>query len=198
MGNLNSVARKLTNLNVDSTISSNPTDIINADKLILPGVGHFHKAMQNIRDLNLEDALNEFALVKKKPILGICLGMQLMAKTSEEGINGDTQGLGWFDAEVVRFDVNDTLKYKIPHIGWNTVSISKESALMKDLPQDTSFYFVHTYHIKMRQQIDILNETEYGYKFTSAIEKDNIFGAQYHPEKSHDAGNQFFKNFISI
>jgi len=166
MGNLQSVKRKLDKLGVESMISSDPKDILNASKLILPGVGHFGTAMKNLHDLNLIDALNEAVLVKKTPILGICLGMQLMARTSEEATALDTPsitfqaldqrvihqtnritddqvtdeggsiegGLGWFDAEVVKFQQKDTLRFKTPHTGWNTVSIEKESPLFKDIP----------------------------------------------------------------
>lgn len=195
MGNLFSVQKKLAKLKVVPIISSNAEDISNADKLILPGVGHFGKAMENIHRLGLADALNEVVLVKQKPILGICLGLQLMAKHSEEG---DATGFGWFDAEVVRFQVKDHLKYKIPHMGWNQVSIMKESKLMKGLPDLSEFYFVHSYHIKTSMGEDVLNETEYEYKFPSAMEKGNVFGVQYHPEKSHDVGEMLFKNFLNL
>lgn len=195
MGNLNSVKRILSNLKAISIISSDPKIIANADKLILPGVGHFKKAMENLVTLNLLEILNTVVLGKKKPILGICLGMQLMAKTSEEG---NVEGLGWFDAEVVRFRVNDTLKFKIPHIGWNQIIKSKNSVLMKEIPDLSEFYFVHSYHLKLKNQDDLLNETDYEYRFPSAIEKDNIFGVQYHPEKSHDVGELLLKNFVNL
>lgn len=195
MGNLNSVKRKLSRIKIDALISSHPKDIAIADKIILPGVGHFSQAMANLRTLKLLDPLNDFALIQKKPILGICLGMQLMAKRSEEG---NVNGLGWFDADVVRFKIQDKLKYKIPHIGWNQIAITKPSALMIDINPDSEFYFVHAYHFLNRNPEDILNTTEYEYPFTSAIEKENIFGVQYHPEKSHDVGEQLFKNFCNL
>lgn len=195
MGNLNSVKRMMDRLRVESVISANPKIIAESDKIILPGVGHFGKAMANLKELNLLDTLNEAVLVKKKPILGICLGMQLLAKHSEEG---DSEGLGWFEAEVVKFDVSDKLKYKIPHMGWNQVSIKKTSSLMKNIPEMSEFYFVHSYHIKKEKHDETLNETDFEYTFTSAIEKENIFGVQYHPEKSHDAGAQLLKNFIEL
>lgn len=195
MGNLNSIKRKLSHIKVNAIISSNPQDILNADKIILPGVGHFQKAVENLKNLNLLDVINEAVLIKKKPILGICLGMQLMANKSEEG---NINGFGWIDAEVIKFKTNNTLKYKIPHIGWNQITKTKQSALMKDVPDLAEFYFVHSYHFKCNNSADILNETEYEYKFTSAIEKENIFGVQYHPEKSHDVGEQILKNFIEM
>ena len=195
MGNLNSVKRKLDKLFVQNIISSDPKDFMQADKIILPGVGHFQMAMENLKNRNLIHALNETVLVKKKPILGICLGMQLMAKQSEEG---NSTGLGWFDANIVKFKVLDSLKFKVPHMGWNQIIISKPSSLFKNVEDHSEFYFVHTYHWKSNNQNDVLNETDYDYTFTSAVEKENIFGVQYHPEKSHDAGEQLLKNFIDL
>jgi len=195
MGNLHSVKKKLDRLKTTSSITSNPRDIIKADKIILVGVGHFAKAMKNIKELGLLDALSEVAIIKKKPVLGICLGMQLMAKDSEEG---NTEGLGWLDANVRKMQVDDTLKFKIPHTGWNKITQSKKSHLMKGIPESSEFYFVHSYYLRSNETSNILNETEYCFKFTSAIEKDNIFGVQYHPEKSHDVGEVLLKNFISL
>ena len=195
MGNLNSVKKKIDRLKATSKITSNPKEIINAEKIILVGVGHFAKAMKNIQELGLLEALNEVAIIKKKPVLGICLGMQLMANDSEEG---NTEGLGWINANVRKMKVNDTLKFKVPHMGWNKIIKSKESALMKGIPKLTEFYFVHSYYLQSNEASDVLNETEYSFKFTSAIEKDNIFGVQYHPEKSHDAGEVLLNNFISL
>jgi glutamine amidotransferase len=193
--NLYSVKKSLDRMRVSSIISSDPKDIINTEKIILPGVGHFGKAMSNLKELNLLDTLHEAVLVKQKPILGICLGMELMAKESEEG---NVEGLGWLDAEIIRFNVSDKLKYKIPHICWNQVYIKKNSPLMNNISDSSEFYFVHSYHLKINTQSDILSETQYDYFFPSAIEKDNIFGVQYHPEKSHDAGAQLLKNFIEL
>ncbi len=203
MGNLHSVKKKLDRLKVDAIISSDPAVILNATKLILPGVGHFGNAMQNLREMNLLDALNEAVLVKKTPILGICLGMQLMAKTSEEtlengvrrGGESGEKGLGWFDAEVVKFSFEDTLRFKVPHTGWNTISIEKESPIMKDIPEHSEFYFVHSYYMKVIDSSDVLTYTDYGKRFASAVSKGNIYGFQYHPEKSHDVGMRLLENF---
>jgi glutamine amidotransferase len=195
MGNLNSVKKKLYRLKTTASITSNPKDIIKADKIILVGVGHFAKAMKNIKELNLLDTLNEVAIIKKKPVLGICLGMQLMANDSEEG---NSEGLGWLDANVRKMQVDDTLRFKIPHTGWNKITQSKKSHLMKGIPESSEFYFVHSYHLMSNETSNILNETEYCFKFISAIEKNNIFGVQYHPEKSHDIGEVLLKNFISL
>lgn len=195
MGNLNSVKRQFTRLRIDAKITSNQNEILNADKIILPGVGHFENAMNNLESLKLIDTLNEFALVKQKPILGICLGMQLMANYSEEG---NVKGFGWIEANVVRFKVSDTLRYKIPHTGWNQIEIKKQSVLMKNIAENSEFYFVHSYHFENNFTEDVLNTTLYDYYFTSAVEKNNIFGVQFHPEKSHDAGCLLIKNFVEL
>jgi len=195
MGNLHSVRKKLQRIGVNAEISSNPFVIAQASKLILPGVGHFSKAIQNLKSLNLFDALNESVLVRKIPILGICLGLQLMSKHSEEG---DTEGFGWFDAEVIHFEMQDQLKHKVPHMGWNNVQTKKHSLLFDGIPESQEFYFVHSYHIKSDKEVDILATTEYEYSFVSALERDNIFGVQFHPEKSHDVGEKMLANFLSI
>lgn len=195
MGNLRSVKRKLDRVNAPSFISNDATKLKKSDKLILPGVGHFASAVNELKSRGLWDFLNQEVLINKKPILGICLGMQLMAKHSEEG---DSEGLGWFDADVVRFDVQDTLKYKIPNMGWESITPKKDSFLIKDIPSEAMFYFVHSYHIVCKTKEDILSSSEYGYEFTSAIEKNNIFGTQFHPEKSHDFGEKLFRNFTEL
>lgn len=195
MGNLNSVRKALTGININAVVSSGPADILNSQKIILPGVGHFGNAMFNLNKLNLTDALHEAVLVQQKPVLGICLGMQLMAKKSEEG---DAEGLGWFDAEVKKFEIADKMKYKIPHIGWNKVDVKKQCPLMSNISETSEFYFVHSYCVNANNQADILNETQYERTFTSAISRENIFGVQYHPEKSHDAGAQLLKNFVEM
>ncbi|MDG2061504.1 MAG: imidazole glycerol phosphate synthase subunit HisH [SAR86 cluster bacterium] len=195
MGNLHSVKKALNYLNVDPIITSTKIDIDSADKIILVGVGHFKKALENLRSLNIIDALNDAVLIRKKPILGICLGMQLMAKKSEEG---NIEGLGWIDGEIKKFEVKNSLKYKVPHIGWNNIEITQDSPLMKDIKNNTEFYFVHSYHFVTKNKKYIVNETKYEDRFISAFQDDNIFGVQYHPEKSHDHGKTLLKNFIEI
>jgi glutamine amidotransferase len=194
-GNLNSIKRTLDRIGSPSTISSHLKDISQADKIILPGIGHFAKAMANLKELDLLDALNEAVLVKQKAVLGICLGMELMALNSEEG---DTPGLQWLDAEAVRFKVSASDRCKVPHMGWNSIQIKKASTLMKDVEDLSEFYFAHSYHLKLNDRSDALNETEYGITFPSAVERKNIFGVQYHPEKSHRRGVQVLKNFIDM
>jgi glutamine amidotransferase len=195
MGNLRSVQKKFQRAGAEVDISSDLKEIINAQKLVLPGVGHFANGVKKLKELGIWDVLNKKVLEDKVPILGICLGMQLMAKHSEEG---DIEGLGWFDAEVVKFRINDRLKYKVPHMGWNNAVHKKDSLLMKDVPSDAMFYFVHSYHIKCNDSKDILTSTEYEYEFTSTIQKGNIYGTQFHPEKSHDWGEVVFRNFVNL
>lgn len=178
-----------------SIISSELKDLTEADKIILPGIGHFAKAMANLKELGLLDALNEAVLIKRKAVLGICLGMELMALTSEEG---DTPGLQWLDAEAVRFNISASTRHKVPHMGWNKIQITKLSALMKGVEDLSEFYFAHSYHLKINDRSDLLNETEYGLPFPSAVERNNIFGVQYHPEKSHHTGVRVLKNFIDM
>ena len=194
MGNIFSVQKRLEKLNHEFIVSADPAVIANANRLILPGVGHFAVAMDNLRTSGLIEVLNRAVLIDKVPILGICLGMQLMCAFSEEG---DCEGLGWFDAKVVKFKFEDTLRFKVPHTGWNQIHISKKSQLMIDIPEGSYFYFVHSYFLKLNEETDQLNFTSHEYNFTSAIEKENIYGVQYHPEKSHDIGLQLLKNFIT-
>lgn len=195
MGNVNSVKKQLTKAGASVIISSDPNEIINADKIVLPGVGHFKKAMENLSELNLIELLNDLVLTKGKPILGICLGMQLMTKFSEEG---NVSGLGWFDAQVIRMHVSDPLRFKIPHVGWNSVTTNKPCALTQNIENNSLFYFVHAYKVVANSQNDVVHTTTYDQEFVSAISKDNIFGVQYHPEKSQEIGIQLFKNFIAI
>lgn len=194
-GNHFSVHKKLNRLGYKVTTSNNIDKIRSADKIVMPGVGHFGKAMENLKQLNLIDVLNEEVLNNNKPILGICLGMQLMASYSEEG---NIKGLNWFDATVEKFKINNQLLHKVPHTGWNQIKINKESTLLKKIPNKSEFYFVHSYYFKCNNQSDILCETQYESKFVSAIEKKNIYGTQFHPEKSHDIGMQLLKNFIEL
>jgi imidazole glycerol-phosphate synthase subunit HisH len=195
MGNIGSVRRKLDRIGAPSIITSDSKEIKSCSKLILPGVGHFGKAANELKIRGLWKVLDEAVLTDKKPILGICLGMQLMAGWSEEG---EVNGLGWFDAEVVRFRISDPHRFKVPHIGWNNAATIKESSIFKGISQDAMFYFVHSYHLSSNSKNDILTKTVYDYSFISSIQKDNIFGVQFHPEKSHDAGERLLRNFVNL
>lgn len=195
MGNLRSVLKVVKRLGFECIISRDKSELGIADKLILPGVGHFTQGMSKLREFKLIEFLNEVVIEQKKPVLGICLGMQLMAKHSEEG---DVDGFNWFDAMVVKFKIVDNLKYKIPHMGWNQINIIKESSLLIDVPDLSELYFDHSYYIRCNNSADVLSETEYECTFTSAIEKGNLFGVQFHPEKSHDVGELVLKNFLRL
>jgi glutamine amidotransferase len=195
MGNLRSVQKKFERLHTQVCISSDSRVIAKAGKLVLPGVGHFANGVRNLKEAGIWEVMNHKVRVEKTPILGICLGMQLMARHSEEG---DVEGLGWFDAEVVRFKVSDKRKYKVPHMGWNSTEVQKESVIFKNVPIDASFYFVHSFHISCKKPRDVLATTDYESPFTSAIEKENIYGTQFHPEKSHDWGEKLIQNFIAV
>tara|TARA_B110001452_G_C15110733_1_gene387175 strand:- start:269 stop:883 length:615 start_codon:yes stop_codon:yes gene_type:complete len=195
MGNLFSIHKKLTRLGVNTIVSSKLEEINRADKIILPGVGHFKKAMDNLQQLNLLEILNENVIIKKKPTLGICLGMQIMAKHSEEG---NCCGLGWFDINVEKIRVSDFLRFKVPHTGWNSLEHISENPLMRNIKINSEFYFVHSYYIKTLNKKEILSRTKYETPFVSGIYRDNIFGVQFHPEKSHDSGDLLFKNFINL
>ncbi|RCR67612.1 imidazole glycerol phosphate synthase subunit HisH [Larkinella punicea] len=195
MGNLRSVQKKFERLHRQVCISSDIRVIAKADKLVLPGVGHFANGVRKLKESGIWDVMNHKVLVEKTPILGICLGMQLMARHSEEG---DVEGLGWFDAEVVRFRIENERRYKVPHMGWNTARVTKESPIFNDIPEDTLFYFVHSYYVACKEKRDVLAMTRYECSFASAIVKDNIYGTQFHPEKSHDWGAVLIENFIGI
>jgi len=190
LGNLGSIANMIKKIGGESIITSNPEKILRAKKLILPGVGSFDKGMLNLKDLSLINILNKKVLVEKTPILGICLGMQLMLNSSEEG---NETGLGWIDAKTIKFSAN-TLK--VPHMGWNTVKNIKESKLFDELESEKRFYFVHSYYVKCNDEKDILTTTPYGNDFVSAFEKENLIGVQFHPEKSHKFGMSIIKNFV--
>jgi imidazole glycerol-phosphate synthase subunit HisH len=195
MGNLHSVKRKLDRIGVHAQLTSDPGDVLRADKLLLPGVGHFGKAMEHLGSLGLIPALHEAVMVRKIPILGICLGMQLFARHSQEG---DSEGLGWIDADVTRFAVDDTLRFKVPQMGWNGVRVTRTSPLLEGVTEATEFYFVHAYHMVCRDSADVLCETDYGYSFTSVVQRENVYGVQFHPEKSHDAGEVLLRNFLYV
>ena len=168
-----------------------------ADRLILPGVGHFTNGMKKLSERNLIDILTHKVLIEKTPILGICLGMQLMGNFSEEG---SANGLGWIDAKSILFRIPDADKYqfKVPHMGWNDVSIDDGSKLFRGIPMNAQFYFVHSYHYVTSANNLKTGTTNYCYDFVSCVENDNIFGTQFHPEKSQDEGLQLLKNFINL
>ena len=191
MGNVHSVSNALKAVGCDVKISRRAGDIKEADKLVLPGVGAFAVGMKNLDDFGLVSLLNEEVLVKKKPILGICLGLQLFAKKSHEG--GEHNGLGWVEGEVKKLVPNDQ-SLKIPHVGWNDVEFKKDCPLFSNIDEHPNFYFVHSYYFDCDDGL-ITSKFDYGGKFTASIRKDNIFGTQFHPEKSQNNGLKVLKNF---
>lgn len=195
MGNLGSIKRKLDIIGVKSVITDSPKILNTSEKIILPGVGHFSMGVNQLKDRGLWSALNYEVIDCKKPILGICLGMQLMTQYSEEG---NVAGLGWFEGNAIRFKVSDKIKYKVPHIGWNTIDICKKHEVFEGVYANDELYFVHSYHVVLKNETEILSKTIYDYSFASAIVKNNIFGFQFHPEKSHDVGRKMLKNFIDL
>lgn len=190
VGNTGSIKNMLKKIGVDVTISSDLDTLLSASKLILPGVGSFDNAMSKLHNLGMVELLNQKVIIEKTPFLGICLGMQLLAKHSEEG---SLKGLGWIDATVEKFNLSN---YKVPHMGWNIPHIKKASALSTNLPGESRFYFVHSYFFKPGNEKDILMTADYGRSFVAAIEHENILGVQFHPEKSHVFGLALLKNFV--
>ena len=194
MGNLGSVINMFKRIGVVSKITSDLKEIKRAKKILLPGVGSFDKAMRKINDSGIKEILDYKVLKEEIPILGICLGMQLLTKSSEEGVE---KGLGYIDAFTKRFSFQDK-KYKVPHMGWNLVEKSTPSELTSDFDEESKFYFVHSFYVKVNSEENSIFKTMYGFKFDSAIQYKNIFGAQFHPEKSHKFGMKLLKNFSKI
>ena len=196
MGNIGSIQNMIKYLGFESIITSDVKEIETADKLILPGVGHFKSAMDNINRLGIVDVLRFKVLEEKTPILGICLGMQLLCSYSDEG---GVPGLSFIDAQVKKFNFLDNEELKIPHMGWSKVELIKiNSRLFKNSTSNEKFYFVHSYFVSCTNGSDVLTKTNYGLKFDSSFEKENIFGVQFHPEKSHSFGINLFDNFLKL
>ncbi len=195
MGNTGSIVNMLKKIGIQSQITSDPEKIAIARKIILPGVGHFDRAMEKISQNGLREILDQKALKEKVPFLGICLGMQLLTKSSEEG---QCAGMGWIPAKTVRFDFSEESPLKIPHMGWNMVQRSTPSTLTEDFEPEHRFYFVHSYHAQVEDEKYSILKTVHGYCFDSAIQNDNIFGVQFHPEKSHRFGLRLLKNFARL
>ena len=195
MGNLGSVQNMLKRIGIKSIISSDINEIEKAEKILLPGVGSFDAAISKIDELNLRPVLTFMAKEKKVPFLGICLGMQLLTESSEEGV---LKGLNFVPAKTIKFKFPENSNLKIPHMGWNLVTKKTESVLTKNFTNEFRFYFVHSYHVKCDNPINSILTTNYGYEFDSAIQNENVFGAQFHPEKSHKYGMQLLSNFANI
>jgi len=195
MGNLGSVLNMFKKVGAAARISSDLNEISKAEKILLPGVGAFDAAMQRITDAGMKDILTNKAMVEKIPVLGICLGMQLLTQGSEEGM---LDGLGWIKGKAYHFHNRIDESLRVPHMGWNTAIIQNESALTKNFEGELRFYFVHSYFVRADNPNHSMMKTNYGTSFDSALCQDNIFGAQFHPEKSHKFGMNLFRNFASL
>lgn len=191
MGNLGSILNMFRKLGIDAEVTADQQRVARADKLILPGVGAFDAGMESLVRSGLRPVLEERVLRGRVPILGICLGMQLMTHRSAEGVR---TGLGWVDAEVLRFQpLEPTMK--VPHMGWNLVRIARVAPLVEDLPRNSRFYFVHSYYVRCNVAEDVLLTTDYAGAFHSGFHRENVWGVQFHPEKSHRFGMQLLRNF---
>ena len=192
LGNLESIVNMFKKLGYESKISQNKEDLLNASKLILPGVGSFDTGMNNLNQRGYTEVLQKKVIHEKTPLLGICLGMQLLANSSEEGKQA---GLGWINGRSVKF-VHTSLK--VPHMGWNSIKLAKQSTLFDGLDTIRKYYFVHSYHLFCEDKTDVLATSNYGINFTAMLEKGNIYGAQFHPEKSHKYGMEILNQFAKM
>lgn len=195
IGNLKSIQNMIKKIGGKAIITNDEAALRRASKLILPGVGAFDQGMITLNKSGLVTLLNELVLEKKTPILGICLGAQIMTKGSEEG---ELKGLGWFDATTIKFNLSEDSDLKIPHMGWNEIHIKKDIPLMEGLDNESRFYFVHSFHFMANDISDVLCTSNHGYQFASGLQQDHIFALQYHPEKSHKYGMQLMKNFVNL
>ena len=191
LGNIRSVQKAVDRLGYECIITRDPQKLSRSEKLILPGVGHFENGINNLEHFDLVSILNDLVLGQKIPILGICLGMQLMTDFSEEG---NVSGFGWIKGKTVHFK---GINMKVPHIGWNNVEVLKDHFMFNNMEQEDEFYFVHSYYVNCNNEADILFKTNYGIKFDSGFRKENIFGVQFHPEKSHLSGLKILRGFLS-
>lgn len=195
MGNLGSLSNMFKRIGVQSEITSDRDKLLKAEKMLLPGVGAFDAAMERINNSGFREILDKKALEEKIPVLGICLGMQLLTNSSEEGI---LPGLGWIPAKTSKFSFPKDSKLKVPHMGWNLIYEKNPGALTSDLPAEPRFYFVHSYFVQAEDSSHVVATTIHGVEFNSIIQKENIFGAQFHPEKSHKFGMKLLENFARL
>lgn len=195
LGNLASIRNMLHRIRIRSEITDDPKAVRTADRLILPGVGAFQRGMENIRSRGLFDALGEAVVARRVPILGICLGMQLLTRHSEEG---DADGLGWIEADTVRFRLEDVdASLKVPHMGWRDVRATQSEPLFEGYERQPRFYFVHSYHVVCDEAADVAATAHYGHDVVCAVQRGNVLGVQFHPEKSHAFGMQMLRNFAA-
>lgn len=196
VGNISAFLNIYKHLNIPVRTAKTVAELEGAEKLILPGVGHFDYAMQRFNGSGMRETVDEMVRTGKKPVIGICVGMQMMAKSSDEG---QLPGLGWIDAHVEKFsDSQRSAKMPLPHMGWNDVYALKNNPLFSGLEHDARFYFLHSYYFKCTLPQDAVAEAEYGIRFTAAVNHENVYGIQCHPEKSHNFGIQLLKNFAEL
>lgn len=194
MGNVRSLMNAFDYVGEDAVVTSDPAELAAADRLVLPGVGAFGDAMKAIDQSGLKHVLDHLALEVRKPVLGVCLGMQLFAKTSLE--HGAHQGLGWLDATIVPLEVEPPAK--VPHVGWNAVSFGDDDWLFAGLPNgESDYYFVHSFHMLCNDPADLVATTDHGGKVTAAVRRGNLVATQFHPEKSQDNGLQLLQNWLA-
>lgn len=196
VGNINAFANVYKRLNIETKIAKTAEDLQFAEKIILPGVGSFDYAMDRLNRSGMRDRLDELVLGDKIPVVGICVGMQMMANRSDEG---SSEGLKWIDADVLKFDPA-LIKYvtKLPHMGWNDVIPTKPNKLFTSLEKDSLFYFLHSYYFKCNSSEDTIAVSDYGELFTAAVNHENVYGIQFHPEKSHHYGEILLNNFAQL
>jgi imidazole glycerol-phosphate synthase subunit HisH len=196
LGNIQAIANIYKRLNIPARITASVAELADAQKLILPGVGAFDWAMTRLEQSGMRQCLDDLVLGKGRAVLGICVGMQMMAKRSDEGVLG---GLGWIDAEVKKFDeASFTQKTHLPHMGWNDVAPRRDGSLFRGLESGARFYFLHSYYVAPRREADVLAITDYNGPYASSVHSGNVFGVQFHPEKSHQWGIQLLKNFAEL
>ncbi len=195
-GNIQAIKNIYKRLNIDCQLVSEPADLAGASKIILPGVGAFDNAMAQLNRSGMREVLDVLVLEKNVPVLGVCIGMQIMASSSEEG---RLAGLNWIDASIKLLDESKIAhKPKVPHMGWNEVKLKREHAVFQSVDLQRGFYFLHSYYMQCIDSNDVLASANYGVDFDCAINRGNIFGFQFHPEKSHANGIQIFKNFAGL
>jgi len=196
VGNIKAFYNIFKKLSVEVKIAQKPEDLLGSSKLILPGVGHFDYAMKRFSESGMLNIVDDMVLNKNLPILGICVGMQMLAKSSEEG---KLPGLGWIDATVKKIDVNLlTQSTRLPHMGWNDVTVKNKNLLLSNLDSNSRFYFLHSYFFEPKFENDLIAYSNYGKNFTCVVNHKNIYGVQFHPEKSHHFGIQLLQNFANI
>jgi glutamine amidotransferase len=196
LGNVLACVNVYKRLNIPVTVAKCADDLSQASKLILPGVGSFDHAIQQFDQSGMRQTVEQLVLRQGMPVLGICVGMQMLAASSDEGV---LPGLGWIDGKVKRFNVATMSRGTyLPHMGWNDVKPVVDGGLFKDMELDARFYFLHSYYFECHQQADVLAVTDYGRLFSCAVRHDNVYGVQFHPEKSHHFGSQLLKNFAEV